>query len=332
MTIPIDDKKELAALGLLGNKFRQTQSGSYLFYSDWIRSNFEKGHYPSGLPWSSINISETPEIFYLDQANTYDINDLGFRSKDFKEGTDLVFSGCSFTFGIGLPEDVIWGVQIAKELGMEYSNLGLPGDSVAGIVTNIYQYFKKYGHPKILLCMFPDFYRTIIPENSDVLVSTINNTNSYHALTKLSIINQNWPKYSKKPHDVQNVISPDIPFYYSMQYIKMLEQYCKMAGIKFFWSTWSSMLYSLLNKQNNFSDSFLYVESNQWEFRGAKDVYLLECDKHDYLKEIYPDNFDMATDVEDAYYYDKKSWHSGVHRHTHWKEYFLEAINDNSRN
>jgi hypothetical protein len=39
----------------------------------------------------------------VDEHNTYEINDFGFRGKIY-EDAEVLASGCSVTFGIGLPE------------------------------------------------------------------------------------------------------------------------------------------------------------------------------------------------------------------------------------
>lgn len=321
-------KYYLEYLGLLGKDFSQHQSGSHLFYDQWLYSPFKEGTY-NGMPWSyegEINFNN-PETF-LDKENKYRINSKGFRSEEFKKETELVFSGCSFSFGVGIPENAIWGVQIANKLNLSCSNLSIPGDSVMGIINNIYQYFNDYGHPKVLLCLFPDFYRTIIPENSNVLVSETNKNAKYNALTKMYVSNQEYPKYSKLPHKIENVISPDISFYYSMQYIKMLEKYCKSNNIKFLWSTWSKSLYGLLSSRKEFSNYFVYLDSDNWEHINKKDVYYPGCSNHEYLKKMYPKHFDSSTDTEDEAYYNKLSFHSGAHKNMHWAESFLEKLEE----
>jgi hypothetical protein len=322
-------KGNMKRLGLIGSKLIDTQSVDHLFLNDWVVANKrEPKLYPNGLPWTG---DYTKKVFMLDQENSYLINSLGFRGKEFNKNNELLFSGCSFTFGLGLPEKEIWGTRIADNLGMEYSNLGLPGDSVVGIITNIYKYFEEYGHPKILLCLFPDFYRFLIPVNSDVLITKHTNTDR-SMLSGLHILHQETEEYSKKPHYAENVFSTDLTFFYSYQYIRMLEKYCKQAGILFLWSTWSESLYDLIIQQNNISENFVYLKSNRWIRNGSFDIYLDNCTSHDHLKDVYPNNFDRSTDVEDGDFYNKRSFHSGVHKHIHWAEGFMEAINDNPWN
>lgn len=321
-------KENAKRLGLIGTKAINNTSLDHLFLNDWVVANKRQPKlYPNGLPWTG---DYTKKEFMLDQSNSYLINSFGFRGKEFNKDSELLFAGCSFTFGLGLPEEEIWGSHVANALGMQYSNLGLPGDSVVGIVSNIYKYFEEYGNPKILLCLFPDFYRFLIPVNFDTLI-TKHTREGGNMLSGLHIFYQQTEDYSKKPHYAENVFSPDLAFFYSYQYIRMLEKYCKEAGILFLWSTWSETLYDLIIQQNNISENFVYLKSNRWIRQGSIDVYLDECTAHDHLKELYPNNFDRSTDIEDGDFYNKRSYHSGVHKHRHWAEGFMEKINDNFR-
>jgi hypothetical protein len=322
-------KKSISELGLIGNNVVDDENVKHLFLNDWIISNKRESRlYPNGLPWTG-NYTKTE--FLLDQSNSYIINNLGFRGKNFNENNELVFAGCSFTFGLGLPEKEIWGSQVAKALNVNYSNISQPGDSVVAIINNIYKYFEEYGHPKILLCLFPDFYRFIVPVNTETLITkyTYFPVHPESMLSSTHIMYQESETYSKKPHYAENVFSPDLPFFYSYQYIKMLEQYCKQAKILFLWSTWSSHLYNFIIQQENISNNFVDLKSNRWiKNNDGLDEYLDECNKHDHLRHLYPKNFDTATDIEDEEYYSKKARHCGVHKHMHWAEGFLEIIQD----
>lgn len=66
----------------------------------------------------------------------YELNSWGFRSKgcrEFESVTErsLITMGCSFTFGTGLPESVIWPRVAADSLGLELINLATPGHGLA---------------------------------------------------------------------------------------------------------------------------------------------------------------------------------------------------------
>ena len=63
-----------------------------------------------------------------------------FRSPELSK-VDLLISGCSQTFGVGMKEDLIWPVLLARESDLSYNNLAFPGASAESIVDNIFSSF-----------------------------------------------------------------------------------------------------------------------------------------------------------------------------------------------
>ena len=62
---------------------------------------------------------------------TYKINDEGFRSPKFTHGDrPIVCFGCSYTYGVGLPEDFTWPYLVSKHYDIPVYNLGLPGNGL----------------------------------------------------------------------------------------------------------------------------------------------------------------------------------------------------------
>ena len=58
----------------------------------------------------------------------YKINSHGFRSKHFDEiDRPIVCFGCSFTYGVGLPEEYTWPDMVSKHFDIPAYNLGVPG-------------------------------------------------------------------------------------------------------------------------------------------------------------------------------------------------------------
>jgi hypothetical protein len=62
-------------------------------------------------------------------AITYKINSHGFRSNEFDGGPYMVALGCSYSMGIGLPNEAIWPQQTAAALGVKCANLSWGGYS-----------------------------------------------------------------------------------------------------------------------------------------------------------------------------------------------------------
>jgi hypothetical protein len=66
---------------------------------------------------------------WIDYKFTYTFNSYGFRCTEFINKPTIMFLGCSFTCGIGLPIDTIWPELVTKQLNMQCANLGQGGGS-----------------------------------------------------------------------------------------------------------------------------------------------------------------------------------------------------------
>ena len=277
----------------------------------------------------------------------YEINSMGYRSDEFIENRDMVFAGCSMSWGDGLVYEGIWGNLLAESLGMSSYNLGVGGKSTQFIVQNSIAFFKKYGNPKVLFCLFPEFTR--MQMKSDISFMTSSNLSkdadgkyTYSLIPMAENPNKN-TKYSKMPHIAEEIIPSELPFSISLDYINMLETYCKLNDIKLFWGTWDKFQDAYLNENINSMDfeNYVYLSMDKWEKR-IQDEYVmhyhedgascyqkipgpcLSYDKcHEELKDIYGKNFDFAMDTDIK----NKVWgHLPIHVHAHIAEAFERAV------
>lgn len=311
-----------------------------------------------------IKYADFGEFPNTDPIQKYDQNSLGYRSPEFTNNVDLVFAGCSFTYGIGIPENGIWGSIIAQKLNLSYNNVSISGASIPWIVRQLMAYFKEYGNPKTLLCLFPNPTRILFTSNLEILSSddgyleestsdnydkkSVYNTD----LCRVSSIKDR-SKYSKKPYKLEDVFNIDMAIQISMQNIRMLEQYCDSSGIKFLWSTWSEGLSTEIEKPGGLSElydfsHYVKSENDLWrinrESKKEIDLDLFfksldirnscphkhKCDCatscHSELEVKYPDSFYSGTDTLSAKGRPMNLRHFGVHRHIHFAESFLERI------
>ena len=79
------------------------------------------------------NLSTHPELLSAagwDVASIrYEFNAQGFRSPKFRDTGGVMFLGCSYTCGVGLPIQDVWCNRVADELGLDWYNLGIGGSS-----------------------------------------------------------------------------------------------------------------------------------------------------------------------------------------------------------
>lgn len=83
----------------------------------------------------------------------YRINSQGFRGSEFKPGGVLAL-GCSFTFGSGLPEHVLWPNLVAVHLNTHVNNLAWPG-TAADTAFRLAEYWIPQLQPQLVCFLTP---------------------------------------------------------------------------------------------------------------------------------------------------------------------------------
>jgi hypothetical protein len=273
----------------------------------------------------------TEENTLVDDKSFYKLNSLGYRSAEFDTNINTVFSGCSFTYGMGLKEESLWTEILGSKIGGSHVNLGLPGKSVSSIINNLYSYFREYGIPKNVFCLFPDFIRFELPINANIMISERNTSDGKYNSSPIyeghldaggyvqDIILadadlENKPKYSKKPHKAEDVLSIDLTYWTAIKHILSFEQYCKAANINFVWATWDRDTNSAIDLiKDRYPDHY-----NNFAFLDEK--YDKPC--HSDQKENNLLLWDLAGDRDRG----KDYAHPGVHFHIHVAECFYKAI------
>jgi hypothetical protein len=294
----------------------------------------------------------------------YEYNSLNFRGKEFEFNEDMVIAGCSQTFGMGIEENLIWGNVVASHFGTKASNLSMPGASTESIVNNIFAYFKKYGHPKTLLGLFPDMYRfQIATDRKHITSSSIQNENSdgnwrpYLTYLYLDQMNQDKkPKYQKSPFNLEEILTPEIAFFHNIRSIIILNQYCDAVGIKFYWASWREELDMAMTKIKSESteyDNYVPLKFGNWYTKYAVEEdpfgvernllsscnyhkdYALDCENCYNNKEcnkIVNCHDDLFNYNKDLFHYGNDRAHMGSHKHQHIAESFIERIKNEQNN
>jgi hypothetical protein len=268
---------------------------------------------------SSIEIEKnyvTPELHnYGDEVNKYLLNSYGHRSIEFKN-VPLITAGCSMTFGVGVPYDGIWSTILSDKLKMNHVNLAIPGWSIEAIVDNLFKYFYKYGNPEKLAVLFPDYNRTVLTSYkgfSEVQPHDVEEPKV--KIIKAILMDESANekvKYSKKPHNLLNFLTPEYALYKSLTAINRLVIYCKNSNIDFAWSTWDYETDALLkicrevwNQQ--IWDGYVSVDlGNDLHSRGCHEEY----------SKKYKENFYDGLDKSSL----NLTSHPGVHQHIHYAD------------
>lgn len=320
----------MSNLGPPSGEFNQLDPS--IFTSDNLFKQFTEFNL-TGIPLESITES--------DKQRNYSINSNGFRGPEFK-AVDLLTAGCSQTFGMGVEEEQTWPHLTAKFLGSSYANLGIPGTSNQRIVESIIFYIKKYGAPKTICVNFPSLYRFRFALKAGILEYPYPKqkyTNNYQShLFDINMITPNsylkptkeWPKYNKRPYDISTSVPYEAALYLSMMSINHLIEYCSVANIDLFFTTWyldtdltfleKIKKHKKMQKQSTDyvgldMSGYLRLENLETFYYGPE---LVECHKE---HKKY-NNWDRGTDT---------GGHMGAHQHLHYAEMFYNAIKDKTK-
>jgi hypothetical protein len=289
--------------------------------------------------YRSLKESNSPSPFYEAPTNVtiydeehdkaekipYIMNSHGYRSAEFDKNNEILVLGCSQTYGKGLHNEFSWPEIFANRINQKYSRLAFPGDSIVGQVYKAFKYFEEIGNPKIVLALFPLFRLEYVSVpgkfkagssnygTSPLDHNVISNGIAYfesHLSRDLFV------KFSKAPHDPEQVIPKEFVIFYNFMFIKMLEQYCESHNIKFIWSIYEySYIDEIIMKEPKISKNYLETLESR-----KLDKCLLNKEK-DCAKE-HQDNilYKHAAD------YNKKNklGHWGIHLHSHMAETFIK--------
>jgi hypothetical protein len=264
----------------------------------------------NGMPFSSDII--------IDPKTKYTTNSLGFRTPEFNgKAPDFVFAGCSHTWGWGIDESLIWGNRIAKNKGIETRNLGISSGAITTIIDNLIAYFDKFGKPKVLFCLFPSLARMNVWTDRSVFVGR----HGFDSLRDTAVpYKGNFPKYSQKPHKLEEVLTSELPTLLSLKYILNFEQYCMSNNIIFkyaFWDPTDDLMMDGLPHNNSYN-GYVKSDSTLWVRDGIIEVFNGSKDCHTPSNELEQYAWLHGMDIELS-----SLPHIGAHRQIHYYELFL---------
>lgn len=279
-------------------------------------------------PWQTVlglaeSLDTEEDLLNLfGQKNDFDLNYLNLNdvvkhSNAAEPEPDLLVAGCSFTRGAGLDNyQDAWGARLASSLKTDYVNIsqdGMSADLIAIYVTS-YIYRSK-NKPKYIAILFPDLLRFCSLEGSDnyaadLVVKNISDRKDYPYLPA---------KYSKSPHDIEQVITTENAIHTALRSMSILIQQCELLGIQLVWGTWdffSNKLYKSVFNLNSKVVLGNYVDLPFYTRAGSHLVPSLPETCH--LENSHSGHFTMGND---------DGAHAGVHYHIHWAEAFYASLN-----
>lgn len=287
---------------------------------------------------SSYRSKKDNAVETIDEVNTYEINYIGCRG-EVDESSETIASGCSITFGLGVPELGRWTNLLSKKINKSITNLGSPGNSVENICMNTIQYCLTTKMPKEIFCFFPDFFRSNVVVDKEFYKSKVNRgsmgTKDYLEYTFCNprIIKDNKSFFMEIENQkyIEDSISPHQLILDSVKFIYILESFCLSNNIKLYWTTWdrpSSMIMEQLVKLENFKLKN-FVPFYPKDAKSQLNVFIKNTCVSDHDSE-FKDNLCWPSGSDYSIIDHKKQphmSHPGIHFQHHIAEFFYNLRN-----
>ena len=301
-------------------------------------------HYGSFEPYTKDPILKEPNgnsfVGTVDEHNEYNINKFGLRGV-VDEDSETLASGCSLTFGIGVPEAGRWTELLGIKINKNIMNLGSPGASVETICTNLIQYSLNNKMPKEIFCLMPDFFRRravvdkdfFKQKNNKKRVITNKSLNLEYIYPTITLLKDQLFMEVENQEYIEDSVSPHQLILNSINAIYSLEAFCLSNNIKLNWSTWdlpSQRIMEQLVKLRNFklkNSTPFFPPDCVW---GAGDFVINTCQlSHNSEYREHKDWLDGSDYSIIDHKKTKRFCHPGIHFHTHMAEFFDNLHNKN---
>jgi hypothetical protein len=176
----------------------------------------------------------------------YRLNNYGFRSDDFNsiDATDnVLYGGCSNTFGLGLPVELTWAYALNQKFGKDkFFSVAVNSASTSVVVNNTIHYIRTIGKPKAIILLMPDLKRVIAK-----ITQRVDKTNGTYMMinnTGKQLFNRDEKDKSFFGYVLES--NYKINFYHN---IRTLEFICEELNIPLMWSTWNEDLNELMKNE-----------------------------------------------------------------------------------
>lgn len=171
----------------------------------------------------------------------YKINDLGFRN--FKKNEiDIGAFGCSFTFGQGMPNELLWHQLLANELNLKISNYGIPGASIQTCV-DVFAIVSKFISMSKAVFLLPSYNRIQLTK-----YSANNKLGLFSCIP--GITSKLGSSYGLNSEDIIKVLPDEEVVKQTKNSLYLLDYLGKIRNIEIHVSSWDKHTYDLLTLLN----------------------------------------------------------------------------------
>jgi hypothetical protein len=191
--------------------------------------------------YASINDMKYAE-FWTGPSFNYNFNRFGFRTtNDIPASIDIGAYGCSFTMGVGLPEDWLWHKILAKNLNSTSLNFGIPGSSCK-TACDLFLITSNNIQIKHAIILLPTYQRMQIASEN-----IVNKRNFYNHYSLLPTTPNEFARVAGIDAEMLFKYTPDAELIKLLKNdIYLVDYVARTKNMKVYMSSWCSETYNII--------------------------------------------------------------------------------------
>lgn len=257
------------------------------------RANTEHKWHAYDTPENYLEVNSKGHNIYTIDSNdiSYAFNNHGFRSDEFDSHSDvsILFTGCSYTEGVGLPVNKIWTTGLLNKLKVRtgktipHWNLALAGAGLDSIANGLYWHSVNFKRKlDYIVILFPAFARREYCYNTKDIKTW------FHPDS---------PGLSADSNIVDRLfIDSEFIEYQSIKNLALIDAVSKSLNAKVIYSMWTfqgaAVEHEVKIIQENFPN-FQYIKypDSKYDINWARDSMHPGPDMHEKISEVFFDNY-----------------------------------------
>lgn len=179
-------------------------------------------------------------------AFTYDYNKYGFRAtNDIPESIDIGAYGCSFTMGVGMPQEYLWHHILGKKLNLTSMNFGIAGSSCKTAI-DLFLITSNNIKIKHAIFLLPTYQRMQVAGDS-----LYKDRNFYNHYSLIPTTDNEFAKLGGIDAKMLFKYTPDSELIKTLKNdLHLLDYVSKTKGQKIYLASWCADTYDLIKRCN----------------------------------------------------------------------------------
>lgn len=217
--------------------------------------------------------------YYKKNPISYNFNNFGFRTPDNFSLNEkgIIILGCSFSEGVGIPIEELWGYKLSKTLNKKFWNLSIGGTGVRSCFENLIIYDSYLEYDDVFLLIPPKFRKKFYTFDNNLIKSILkprfSNTDFLEIIPNMLYGDLFTNKDYEKWVSTFLLGSNFEEFIYEISYLYAIIGFCKEKNKNIYFTSIHHINELYEKNKNNFNYFEMDARDGHWNFKKQHFIY-----------------------------------------------------------